>query len=329
MSKQIGEPLLHGMTLQVVDICAPGDSHCETAVAAFETDKHVLCEKLLANTVEQAEEMAAVARLAAERGVFAMVGFNYRRVAALVVTRRLLREKVLGDVRHVRASYLQDWLVDPEFPLVWRLQLERAGSGALGDLGAHLIDLVRYLLEADITAVSVTAETFISQRPGPLGASSGLSITKPGNERQPVTVDDSALFLARFSSGALASFEASRFATGHKNALRLEINGERGTLGFDLERMNELEVYELVDDLAGCRRVLVTESTHRYIDAWWPPGHMLGWEQTLVHEARDLLTAIAGGHQPQPSFEDGLEVQRVLDAVESSSVSGGWVSPRS
>ena len=315
--------------VQLVDICTPGDSHCEIALAALGAGKHVLCEKPLANTVAQAESMAAAARLAAGRGVFAMVGFNYRRVPALALAHRLLSEDFLGQIRHVRASYLQDWLVDPEFPVVWRLRREHAGSGALGDLGAHLVDLVRYLLSADVSAVSAATETFVPDRPVPLGPSSGLDGAASGAVREPVSVDDSALFIARLSNGALASFEATRFATGRKNALRLEINGDRGSIAFDLERLNELEIFEVGDDLAGFRRVLVTESAHPYLDAWWPPGHVLGWEHTFVHQARDLLRAIADGHQPRPSFEDGLEVQRVLDAVERSSASGRWVSPGS
>lgn len=216
-------------------------------------------------------------------------------------------------------TYLQDWLVDPEFPLTWRLRKEHAGSGSLGDLGAHIIDLAQYLAGERLAGVSALTETFVRERPLPVGATSGLSAVTSAGTGQ-VTVDDAALFTGRFTSGALASFEATRYATGRKNALRIELNGERGSLAFDLERLNELSYHDGTEPAvhAGFRRILVTEPDHPYLDAWWPPGHGLGYEHSFVHQARDLVHAVAEGRRPEPSFTDGLQVQRVLAAVEES-----------
>jgi predicted dehydrogenase len=304
--------------VQLVDIGAPGDLHAPIAIAALRAGKHVLCEKPLANTVAEAEAMAAAAAAARAGGQVAMVGFNYRRVPAIALARRLVEQGRIGTLRHVRASYLQDWLADPAFPLTWRLQAEHAGSGALGDLGAHIVDLAQYLSGELITGVSGVASTFIPRRPLPGGHGEGE-----------VTVDDAVLVTARLRSGALASLEATRFATGRKNALRIELNGSAGSLAFDLERLNELEFCDGTEpsDTAGFRRILVTEPGHPYLSAWWPPGHTLGWEHTFSHEFRDLLLAIAGGTQPSPSFADGLQVQRVLAAVAGSAASGSaWTA---
>ncbi|HEU4997712.1 MAG TPA: Gfo/Idh/MocA family oxidoreductase [Lapillicoccus sp.] len=312
----------------LVDVCTPGDSHAEIAIAALEAGKHVLCEKPLANSVEEAEAMVAAAETAAARGVRSMVGFNYRRVPALALARRLVADGRLGTVRHVRAQYLQDWIVDPEFPLVWRLRKDKAGSGALGDLGAHVVDLAQYVLGSDVSGVSGLTETFVRERPLP-EASAGLSASGGGGAggTGEVTVDDCALFLARFTDGAVGSFEATRFATGRKNAIHLEVNGSAGSLVFDFERMNELSFYDGAEpaETAGFRQVLVTEPDHPYAAAWWPPGHGLGYEHTFTHEVVDLVRDVAAGRQPTPSFADGLQVQRVLDAVERSAAGGsGW-----
>ncbi|MEU3614599.1 Gfo/Idh/MocA family oxidoreductase [Streptomyces sp. NPDC006872] len=314
--------------VDLVDICTPGESHAEIAVAALAAGKHVLCEKPLANTVEEAETMARAAETAYERGQLAMVGFNYRRVPATALARRMVAEGRLGTLRHVRVTYLQDWLVDPEFPLTWRLRRELAGSGALGDLGAHIVDLAQHLAGERLAGVSALTETFVRQRPLPGGPTSGLSATSADGVGT-VTVDDAALFTGRFTSGALASFEATRFATGRKNALRLELNGERGSLAFDLERLNELWFHDATEPgtHAGFRRILVTEPDHPYLDAWWPPGHGLGYEHTFIHQARDLVHAVAEGHRPEPSFADGLQVQRVLAAVEESAEKNSVYTP--
>ncbi|MFI9154582.1 Gfo/Idh/MocA family protein [Streptomyces sp. NPDC053367] len=314
--------------IDLVDICTPGDSHAEIALAALAAGKHVLCEKPLANTVEEAVSMARAAEEAFGRGRLAMVGFNYRRVPATALARGMVAEGRLGTLRHVRVTYLQDWLADPDFPLTWRLRKERAGSGALGDLGAHVVDLAQYLAGEPLAGVSALTETFVRERPLPVGATSGLS-AGPAAGREAVTVDDAALFTGRFTSGALASFEATRYATGRKNALRLELNGERGSLAFDLERLNELWFHDATEpsSRAGFRRILVTEPEHPYLDAWWPPGHGLGYEHTFVHQARDLVHAVAEGRRPEPSFADGLQVQRVLAAVEESAEKNSVYTP--
>ncbi|MEU3979091.1 Gfo/Idh/MocA family oxidoreductase [Streptomyces sp. NPDC026672] len=305
--------------IDLVDICTPGDSHAEIALAALAAGKHVLCEKPLANTVEEATAMAEAAEAARARGQLAMVGFNYRRLPATALARRMVAEGRLGTLRHVRVTYLQDWLVDPEFPLTWRLRKEHAGSGSLGDLGAHVIDLAQYLAGERLAGVSAITETFVRERPLPAGPTSGLAAVQAAGTGT-VTVDDAALFTGRLASGALASFEATRYATGRKNALRIELNGERGSLAFDLERLNELSYHDGTEPgtHAGFRRILVTEPDHPYLDAWWPPGHGLGYEHSFVHQARDLTHFIAEGRTPDPSFADGLQVQRVLAAVEES-----------
>jgi predicted dehydrogenase len=306
--------------VSLVDICTPGDSHAEIAIAALEAGKHVLCEKPLANTVAEAETMAAAARAARERGQLAMVGFNYRRVPALALARRLVGEGRIGRLRHVRVSYLQDWGEDPGLPLVWRLRKDKAGSGALGDLGAHIVDLAQHLSGALLTGVSAQTETFIKERALPGGA--------PG-EVGTVTVDDAAVFTGRLASGALASFEVSRLAAGRKNQLRIELNGAEGSLAFDLERLNELEFHDHTLPAAegGFRRILATEPDHPFLEGWWPPGHGLGYEHTFTHQARDLVRAIADGTQPEPTFDDGLQVQRVLAAIEESAVKNAVLTP--
>jgi len=308
--------------VDVVDICTPGDSHKEIALAALAAGKHVLCEKPLANTVAEAEEMAAAARSAASRSVLSMVGFNYRRTPALALARRLVSEGRLGRIHHVRAQYLQDWIVDPDFPLVWRLQKDKAGSGALGDIGAHVVDLAAFLTGARLSGVSGTLERFVEQRPLP-DAATGLSASG-GSGVGEVTVDDAAAFFGRTEDGALATFEATRFATGRKNAMRIELNGSSGSLAFDFERLNELHVYDGTVPAAdaGFRRIMVTEPDHPYTGVWWPPGHGLGYEHTFVNEIADFVQALTEGQQPSPSFDDGLYVQKVLDAVERSSDAG-------
>jgi predicted dehydrogenase len=310
--------------VQLVDICTPGSSHGEIATAALTAGKHVLCEKPLANTVAEARSMAEVARAARASGVRSMVGFNYRRVPAVTFARQLVADGRVGEIRHVRAQYLQDWIVDPEFPLVWRLKADEAGSGALGDIGAHIVDLTQYVTGQRITGVNAVLETFVRERPLP-GASAGLSASGGSGEKGEVTVDDAALFLGRLDGGAVATYEATRFATGRKNSIRVEVNGSAGSIAFDLERLNELEFLDGTEDAAtqGFRRILVTEPTHPYMAAWWPPGHTLGWAETFTHEVKDLVEAVGAGQDPAPSFEDGLQVQLVLDAVQRSAADRG------
>jgi predicted dehydrogenase len=308
--------------IDVVDIVTPGDSHAEIAIAALEAGKHVLCEKPLANSVDEAEAMADAATRAAQHGVFAMVGFTYRRVPAATFARDLVAAGRIGEVRQVRASYRQDWLADAESPMTWRLDKARAGSGALGDIGAHAVDLAQFVTGQSIAEVSGVLQTIVGERPL-LAETRGLSGTA-STERGTVTVDDLALFTARFESGLLGSFEASRFATGRKNALRLEVSGSEGAIAFDLEDLNALQFYDATAPVTeqGFTRILVTEPEHPYVSAWWPAGHVLGYEHGFTHQARDFVEAVSAGEQPTPSFTDGLLVQRVLGSVEASAADG-------
>ncbi|TIH33903.1 Gfo/Idh/MocA family protein [Subtercola vilae] len=312
--------------IDLIDICSPGVTHVEIAIAALEAGKHVLCEKPLANTVEEAERMADAATRAATRGVYAMVGFSYRRVPAITFARDLIAEGRIGELRQVRALYLQDWLVDADGPMTWRLDKDRAGSGSLGDIGAHAIDAVQFVTGRQVQSVSGILETLVKERPL-LGESTGLSGTS-SEERGQVSVDDVALFTGRLDGGVLGSFEATRYATGRKNAFRLEFSGSLGAIAFDFERMNELEFYDSTDPvgLRGFRRILVTEPEHPYMSAWWPTGHGIGYEHPFSHQVRDMLVDITAGVQPRPSFDDGLQVQRVLGAVEASSAANSsWI----
>ena len=304
--------------IDVVDVVTPGASHAEIAIAALDAGKHVLCEKPLANSVGQAEAMTAAAERARARGIRAMVGFTYRRVPAVTLLRDLIAEGRIGRVQQVRAAYRQDWLVDPSVPLGWRLQKEHAGSGALGDIGAHIVDMTQFVTGQAVRAVSGSIETIVKERPV-VGERAGFTGTATG-ETGAVTVDDLAVFTGRLDGGALVSFEATRFATGRKNALTIEVSGDRGALAFDLERLNELRFYDRTapGPLQGFTTILVTEAEHPYIAAWWPAGHMLGYEHGFTHQVVDLVQAIADGSDPHPTFAEGLSVQRVLAAVVAS-----------
>jgi predicted dehydrogenase len=311
--------------VDLVDICTPGDTHAEIAIAALEAGKHVLCEKPLANSVQEAEAMVRAAQ--ASTGT-AMVGFTYRRVPAVQLARTLVADGRIGTVRHVRAQYLQDWIADPQAPLSWRLDKQKAGSGALGDIGAHVVDLAQFVTGESVTGVSAVLETFVKERPV-ADSFGGLHGTSSGTETGPVTVDDAAIFLGRMSGGGLATFEATRFAWGRKNAIRLEINGSHGSLAFDFEDMNVLHYFDASESaaVAGFRRIVVTEPEHAYVANWWPAGHGLGYEHAFTHQAVDLITAIAENRQPEPSFADGLVVQRVLAAVEQSAADDSTWTP--
>jgi predicted dehydrogenase len=313
--------------VDLVDVCTPGFTHAEIAVAALEAGKHVLCEKPLANTVDEAEAMVAAAASASARGVRSMVGYTYRRVPAVQLAQTLVAEGRIGTVRHVRVQYLQDWLADPEAPLSWRLDKQAAGSGALGDIGSHAVDLAQFITGERVTGVSAVLETFVHERPV-AAEFAGLHGTG-GTERGPVTVDDAAVFLARLSGGGLGVFEATRFAAGRKNAIRLEINGDRGSVAFDFEDMNVLHYYDATEDpaYAGFRRIVVTEPQHAYVAQWWPAGHGLGYEHAFTHQVVDLVGDVAAGRDPSPSFAEGLAVQRVLAAVEASAADDSrWVA---
>jgi predicted dehydrogenase len=318
------ESLIARDDIDLIDVCTPGDTHAEIAIAALEAGKHVLCEKPLANTVDEAEAMVRAAEKAAAQGVRSMVGFTYRRVPAIALARQLVAEGRLGTLHHVRAQYLQDWIVDPQAPMSWRLDKSKAGSGALGDIGAHIIDLAQFITGDSIERVSGRLRTFVDERPLP-SEHAGLSGTA-GTGTGTVTVDDAATFLAEFRGGAMGVFEATRFANGRKNAIRIEINGSAGSLAFDFEDMNLLHFFDGTEDAgtAGFRRIVVTEAQHPYVGAWWPPGHLIGYEHGFTHQVVDLVNDIAAGADPTPSFADGLRVQRVLAAVETSSDTNAW-----
>ncbi|MGN6406400.1 Gfo/Idh/MocA family protein [Sinomonas sp.] len=316
--------LIERNDIDLIDICTPGDTHAEIAIAALEAGKHVLCEKPLANSVAEAERMTAAADAAAARGVFSMCGFSYRRTPALALMKRLVDSGAVGQVRHVRAQYLQDWLTDENAPLTWRLDKSKSGSGSLGDIGAHIIDAAQWITGQNISGVSALLETFVKERPvgGDFVGLGGAG--QAGGPKGPVTVDDAAIFSARFnggagSPGAIGVFEATRFALGRKNAMRLELNGSKASLAFDFEDMNSLWFYDAADEPnAGFRKIQVTEAEHPYTGHWWPVGHGLGYEHAFTHQVVDLVEAIAEGKQPTPSFADALQVQRVLEAVEMS-----------
>ena len=293
--------------IHIVDICAPGWMHAEIAIAALEAGKHVLVEKPLANTLAEAEAMTDAARAARARGIQSMIGFNYRRVPALALARELIAEGRLGTVRHVRAAYLQDWLTDPKTPMSWRLRAATAGTGALGDIASHAIDQIQHLTGENVTEATGVLRTFVTQRPGPDGP-------------EEVTVDDAVWATLGLTGGVGASVEASRVATGRKNSLQIEIYGTLGALTFDLESINELQFLDATLPVReqGFHRILVSEPEHPYVGAWWPQGHVIGWEHTFTHQIRDFLMAIDAGTAASPSFEDGLQVQRVLAAVEES-----------
>jgi predicted dehydrogenase len=302
--------------IDLIDVSTPGDSHAEIAIAAARAGKAVLCEKPLANSVADAARMLTAVEKA---GVTHMICHNYRRAPAVMLARQLVADGKIGELRHYRGTYLQDWIVDPQFPFVWRFDRKQAGSGALGDIAAHSIDLARFLV-GEIAEVSGHLQTFIKERP------------LPGDRKRTgrVTVDDAAAALVRFENGAMGTIEATRLAPGRKNYNRFEINGSRGSVAFDLERMNELEVYFESDPPAarGFRRVLVTEPTHPYFKAWWPPGHIIGYEHTFVHTVYDLLEAMADGRVPEPSFVDGLKNQQVLEAIDRAARTRRWVAVR-
>jgi predicted dehydrogenase len=305
----------------VVDIAAPSNIHRDIAVAAAEAGKHVFCEKPLSSSLTQAREMLAAVRKA---GVVNIVNFNYRCCPALALARQMIKANEIGEVRHFRATYLQDWLVDPEFPMNWRLRKEVAGSGAHGDLNSHLVDLARFLI-GEVSEVVGLMKTFIDERPGE-GKSSGLTATA-GSGTEKVTVDDATLFLARFKGGAVGTFEATRMAPGRKNFNRVEINGSRGSLVFNFEDMNVLEFYNSADPSGqqGFRKILATESVHPFVGAWWPPGHVLGYEHTFVHAVYELMNAINKKSTIMPDFRDGARCVAVLEAVERSAADQRWV----
>lgn len=310
--------------IDIVDITTPNDSHAQIAIAAARAGKHVLCEKPLALTVKQGEQMLEAVTRAR---VVHMVCHNYRRIPAVALAKRLITEGALGRLHHYRARYAQDWLVDPNFPLVWRLQKGISGSGAHGDIHAHIIDLGRYLV-GEFQEVCGLMETFVKERPLVQEGTSGRD-AQAADKLGKVTVDDAALCIGRFTNGALANLEATRFASGRKNHIEIEINGSRGSLYFDFEDMNRLKFQSNDDpkDRQGFRDILVTQrgGVHPYVGQWWPPGHIIGYEHTFVHTIADFVNAVVDRKPVHPTFEDGLRNQRVLEAVATSARTGRWV----
>jgi len=310
-------------SIDIVDITTPNDSHAEIAIAAAEAGKAILCEKPLGMNVAECERMVAAVKKA---NVVNMVCHNYRRIPAIALAKKMIEDGVLGErIYHYRARYAQDWIADPSFPLVWRLQAKIAGSGTHGDIDAHIIDLGRYLV-GEIDEVCGLMETFIKERPLLESARSGLT-AQPGKTTGEVTVDDAVSWIGRFKNGAIANLEATRFAYGRKNHITLEINGSKGSLAFDFEDMNRLKYFNAEDpaDRRGFRDILVTEGTHPFLNAWWPPGHIIGYEHTFVNTFADFVKAVVEGKSVQPTFEDGLANERVLAAVEESSRDRRWV----
>ena len=305
--------------IDIVDIGAPNDLHAEIAIAAARNGKHILCEKPLALNVKQAEAMLAAAQKAR---VVHMICHNYRRIPALALARKMIGEGALGKLFHFHARYAQDWLVNPESPINWRLQKETSGSGANGDINAHIIDLGRYLV-GEFQAVCGMLHTFVAERPLAEALSRGM------RKMAKVTVDDAALLIGRMDNGVLANLEATRFAAGRKNHIAIEINGSKGSLYFDFEDMNRLKYFNGDDpkDRQGFRDILVTErgGVHPYVGHWWPPGHLIGYEHTFIHTIADFVNACVEGKPVQPTFEDGVKNQRVLAAVEESQQKGRWV----
>lgn len=311
--------------IDMVDIAVGNDMHKEIALAAAKNGKHIFCEKPMAMNVAECKEMIAAIEKA---GTIGMIDFNYRRVPAVELARQMVEKGMVGTPYHFRAVYLQDWIVDPEFPLVWRLQKDKAGSGSHGDLNAHIIDLARYLC-GDFESVNGLMKTFITKRPL-LGkdAGPGLSKGEGMKEMGEVTVDDATLFMAKFKNGAVGTFEASRFAAGNRNGVHFEINGSEGSIRFNLERFNEIEYYSRKDPdgFQGWKTILVTDGAHPFLRGWWPAGHIIGWQQTFVHQIYTLMNGIADGQNPAPDFYDGLKCQAVLEAVEQSAESEKWVN---
>lgn len=309
--------------IDVIDIVTPNHTHAEIAIAAAEAGKHIITEKPLALTLEEAHQMYEAVQ---KNGVTHMICHNYRFAPAVQFTKKLIEAGRLGRIYHFRANYLQDFIMDPQFPLVWRLKKEVSGTGALGDIGAHSIDLARFLVGEFKEVVSMM-ETFIKERP--MGEmSSGLQAKSNNSTLGEVTVDDAALFLAKFENGALGTFEATRFAGGNRNKNKFEINGEKGSVRWDMENMNNLEVYFANDEpgLQGFRLINCTEEIHPYAGAYWPSGHIIGYEHTFIHLVHEFLNGIANNYQPEPNFKDGLKNQQVLKAVEESAELKQWVN---
>jgi predicted dehydrogenase len=310
--------------VDLVDISAPNDVHAEIAIAAAGAGKHLICEKPLARTLDEAKAMYDAVTAA---GVVNMVAFSYRRTPAVVLAHELITQGVLGTIRNFRGTYLQDWSNDPDLPLSWRFQRDVAGSGALGDIATHVLDIARYLV-GEVAAVSAISRTYIHDRPiaaGPDQLAGARKLT--GAARRPVEVDDEVLALLRFQDGAVGSLEATRHAHGRKNFLTFEVHGDDGSLAFDYERRDELQLYVASDpeDRRGFRTIL-TGPAHPYGPALWPiPGLGIGFGETKIIECYELLRAIAERTTCTPNFFDGYQVTRICEAISESASSSEWV----
>jgi predicted dehydrogenase len=300
--------------IDVVDVSSPGWAHKDQVIAAAKAGKHIICEKPIANNLKDARAMAAAVETA---GVKSLVMFNYRRIPAVSLAREMIQAGDIGDIYQVRFRYLQDWIADPAFPMVWRLDKDKAGSGALGDIGSHIIDLARFLV-GEFTDVSAVMKTFIKERP----------MAPKSKETGTVTVDDAAAWIANFENGAIGTFDATRFARGRKNGNGFEIYGSKGSLLFDLEDMNRLKFWSAKDSprLQGFRDILVTEPQHPFMQGWWPPGHIIGYQHTFVNTIYDFFTALSKGQDGSPNMQDGVKAQAVLEAVEKSANARKWVN---
>lgn len=311
--------------IDVVDVSTPGNLHHPMVLAAAKAGKHIICEKPLANTSKEAKEMLAAAEKA---GIKHMCGFSYRFAPAVASIKKMIRNGDLGNIFHFRAAYQQDWIVDPDFPLVWRLQKKLTGSGALGDIGAHIIDMCHNLI-GPIGEVCSATETFVKQRPIP-DSDTGIDKGKRagGKARMgKVDVDDAAIFLGRIkNSNTLCTFEATRFAPGRRNNHTFEIYGSKGSVVWNLEHMNYFQYYNNSDpgQAQGFRLVNATDPGHPYADRWWPPAHLIGYEHCFTHEVHDFLTTLNRKKVDYPTFRDGLNCQLVLDAVEKAASSRKW-----
>lgn len=313
--------LIERNDIDVIDIVTPNHTHAEIAIAAAEAGKHIITEKPLALTLEEAKRMHEAAK---KYDIIHMICHNYRFVPAIQFVKKLIEDGRLGKIYHFRANYLQDFIMDPEFPLIWRLKKEISGSGSLGDIGAHSIDLARFLV-GEIKEVVGTTETFIKERP--LGEmTGGLRAQVNSNATGEVTVDDAVAFITRFENGALGTFEATRFAGGNRNKNTFEINGEKGSVRWNMESMNDLDVYFSDDEqgLQGFRTINCTEVQHPYAEAYWTAGHIIGYEHTFIHLLYEFLNGIVTNIQPEPNFKDGVKNQAILTAIEQSSNNRQW-----
>ena len=310
------QKLVSRSDIDMIDITAPSNAHKEIAIAAANEGKHVFCEKPLALTLADSREIYEAAE---KNKIKHQIGFNYRFAPAVLLAKSIIDSGKLGKIFHVRANFLQDWIIDPEFPLVWRLDKKVCGSGSLGDLGAHFIDLTRFLV-GEFDTIMGMSKTFVKSRPTSermIGLTGKAAADAP---RADVEIDDGTVFIAEFKNGALGVFEATRFAQGHKNDLSIEINGELGSVKFVFERMNELHYFSAADEegLQGFRLIQASEGIHPYMHAWWPVGHVIGYEHTFIHELYEFTESIANDKATTPDFMDGIKCSQIIEAVELS-----------